>query len=107
MRIKTLGIVLMSAMSLFTAFYWVTDPARREGAYQTQIAALVAYGQQMFGPPTTANDHTANCARCHGAAGTGGPVGTTGRLAPNLHSKSIYDKVKTQSGGALTASSRP
>ena len=52
MRIKTLGIVLMSAMALFTAFYWVTDPARRETAYQTQIEELVAYGQQMFGPPT-------------------------------------------------------
>ena len=32
MRIKTIGIVLISAMALFTAFYWVTDPARREKA---------------------------------------------------------------------------
>lgn len=107
MRIKTLGIVLMSAMSLFTAFYWVTDPARRESAYQTQVKALVAYGQEMFGPPTAANDHTANCARCHGADGTGGPVGTTGRLAPNLHSKSIYDKLRTQNGGSFTEIRKP
>ena len=102
MRIKTLGIVLMSAMGLFTAFYWVTDPARRETAYKTQIEELVAYGQQMFGPPTAANDHTANCAGCHGADGTGGPVGNTGRLAPNLHSKSIFDKLKAQNGGSFT-----
>ncbi len=102
MRIKTLGIVLMSAMGLFTAFYWVTDPARRETAYKSQIEELVAYGQQMFGPPTAVNDHTANCAGCHGADGTGGPVGTTGRLAPNLHSKSIFDKLKAQNGGSFT-----
>jgi mono/diheme cytochrome c family protein len=107
MRIKTLGIVLMSAMGLFTAFYWVTDPARRETAYKSQIEELVAYGQQMFGPPTAANDHTANCAGCHGADGTGGPVGNTGRLAPNLHSKSIFDKLKAQNGGSFTDIRKP
>jgi hypothetical protein len=36
MRIKTLGIVLISALSLFTAFYWVTDPARREHEFAAQ-----------------------------------------------------------------------
>lgn len=107
MRIKTLGIVLMSAMSLFTAFYWVTDPARREAAYQTQIKNLVAYGQEMFGLPIAANPNTANCARCHGADGTGGPVGNTGRLAPNLHSKSILDKLKVQNGGSFTEIRKP
>ena len=107
MRIKTLGIVLMSAMGLFTAFYWVTDPARRETAYKSQIEELVAYGKQMFGPPTAVNDHTANCAGCHGADGTGGPVGNTGRLAPNLHSKSIFDKLKAQNGGSFTDIRKP
>jgi cytochrome c553 len=102
MRIKTLGIVLISALSLFTAFYWLTDPARRESAYQTQIKELVAYGQEMFGPPTAANDHTANCATCHGADGTGGPVGKTGRLAPNLHARSIFEKLKAYNGGSFT-----
>jgi mono/diheme cytochrome c family protein len=107
MRIKTLGIVLMTAMSLFTAFYWVTDPARREAAYQTQVKELVAYGQQMFGANTPSNDHTANCARCHGAEGTGGPVGDTGRVAPNLHSKSIFEKLKVQNGGSFTEIRKP
>jgi mono/diheme cytochrome c family protein len=107
MRIKTLGIVLISAMSLFTAFYWLTDPARRETAYQTQLTELVAYGKQMFGANTPSNDHTANCARCHSADGTGGPVGDTGRLAPNLHSKSIFEKLKAQNGGSFTEIRKP
>jgi len=102
MRIKTLGIVLISALSLFTAFYWLTDPARREDAYKTQNQELVAYGLEMFGDVTDANDHTANCANCHGKDGTGGPVGDTGRLAPNLHSKSIYEKLRAQNGGSFT-----
>jgi mono/diheme cytochrome c family protein len=107
MRIKTLGIVLVTAMSLFTAFYWITDPARRETAYQTQLKELVAYGQEMFGPNTIGNDHTANCARCHGADGTGGPVGDTGRQAPNLHAKSIYEKLRAQNGGSFTDVRKP
>jgi len=107
MRIKTLGIVLISAMSLFTAFYWLTDPARREHEYQTQNEELVAYGQEMFGDVTPENDHTANCAKCHGKDGTGGPVGDTGRLAPNLHSKSIYEKLKAQSGGSFSEIRKP
>ncbi|MGZ6299597.1 MAG: c-type cytochrome [Candidatus Limnocylindria bacterium] len=107
MRIKTLGIVLISALSLFTAFYWLTDPARREDAFKTQNSELVAYGQQMFGANTPENDHTANCAGCHGKDGTGGPVGDTGRLAPNLHSKSIYEKLKAQNGGSFTDIRKP
>jgi mono/diheme cytochrome c family protein len=107
MRIKTLGIVLISALSLFTAFYWLTDPARREGEYQNQIKELVAYGEEMFGDVTPANDHTANCAGCHGKDGTGGPVGDTGRLAPNLHSKSIFEKLKAQNGGTFTEIRKP
>lgn len=107
MRIKTLGIVLISALSLFTAFYWLTDPARREDAYQTQIKELVAYGEEMFGPNTPDNDHTANCAGCHGLDGTGGQVGDTGRVAPNLHSRSIYEKLKAQGGGSFTEIRKP
>jgi mono/diheme cytochrome c family protein len=107
MRIKTLGVVLITALSLFTAFYWLTDPARREDAYKTQLEELVAYGQQMFGDVTPENDHTANCAKCHGEDGTGGPVGDTGRLAPNLHSKSIYEKLKAQNGGTFTEVRKP
>ena len=44
--------------------------------------------------PEALSDAAANCARCHGATGEGGPVGNTGRLAPNLHSASIAAKLK-------------
>lgn len=107
MRIKTLGIVLISALSLFTAFYWLTDTARREDEFQTQNEELVAYGEEMFGDVTPENDHTANCAACHGKDGTGGQVGKTGRTAPNLHSKSIYEKLKAQNGGSFTEIRKP
>jgi mono/diheme cytochrome c family protein len=102
MRIKTLGIVLISALSLFTAFYWLTDAARREDAYQTQIKELVAYGTEVFKAADPAFPDRAGCAGCHGKDGTGGPVGDTGRMAPNLHSKSIYEKLKVQAGGSFT-----
>ncbi|MDP9467150.1 MAG: cytochrome c [Chloroflexota bacterium] len=105
MRIKTLGVVLVSAMSLFTAFYWLTDGARREARFETQIEELLAYGEEVFGP--SADDTTANCAACHGADGTGGQVGTTGRTAPNLHSKSIYEKLKAGNGGSFTEFRKP
>ncbi len=107
MRFKTLGIVLLSAMALFTAFYWITDPARRNTAYDDQFTELVAYGKEMFGPKTAANENTADCAACHGADGTGGQVGKSGRLAPNLHAKSILAKLKFQGGGVFTEVRRP
>jgi mono/diheme cytochrome c family protein len=102
MRIKTLGIVLITALSLFTAFYWLTDPARREDAYKTQNEELVAYGEEVFKPDDPAFPDRAGCASCHGIDGTGGKVRNTDRLAPNLHSKSIYEKLKVQNGGSFT-----
>ncbi len=107
MRIKTLGIVLISALSLFTAFYWLTDPARREHEYVTQNEELVAYGEEVFKPDDPAFPDRAGCASCHGIDGTGGEVGTTGRLAPNLHSKSIHEKLKAQAGGSFTEIRKP
>jgi cytochrome c553 len=107
MRIKTLAVVLISAMSLFTAFYWITDPARREAAYQTQIKELLAYGAEVFMPADPQFPDHAGCASCHGIDGTGGQVGTTGRLAPNLHSKSIYEKLRAQNGGSFTDIRKP
>ena len=105
MRFKTVGIVLIGAMALFTAFYWLTDPARREARYASQTEELLAYGKHMFGP--SADNTTADCARCHGADGTGGQVPGTERLAPNLHSKTILAKLKRQAGGGFTEFRRP
>lgn len=107
MRIKTVAIVLISAMSLFTAFYWLTDSARREAAFQTQIKELLAYGEEIFKPADIQFPERAGCADCHGVDGTGGQVGKTGRLAPNLHSKSIYEKLRTQNGGTFTDIRKP
>lgn len=102
MRIKTLGIVLISALSLFTAFYWLTDPARRQDAFDTQVEELIAYGEEVFKPDDVQFPDRAGCANCHGIDGTGGQVGTTGRQAPNLHSKSIFEKLRAQNGGTFT-----
>lgn len=107
MRIKTLGIVLISALSLFTAFYWLTDSARREDAFDTQVEELLAYGEEVFKPADIAFPDRAGCASCHGIDGTGGEVGKTGRLAPNLHSKSIFEKLKAQNGGSFTEIRKP
>jgi mono/diheme cytochrome c family protein len=176
MRLKTLGVFLLTAMAFFTALYWLTDASRRDAAFAAQQEELLAFGEQIFGPDTvvveahitggaidppeveipvngtirffndTGQDQVvstggsaafevpikagadsarkfstegtfavtstdggtvsvtvgpealsaaaANCARCHGATGEGGPVGDTGRLAPNLHSASIANKLK-------------
>lgn len=58
MRFKTLGIVLVSAMALFTAFYWITDPARRDTRYEDQFADLLTYGEDMFAPDNIIYDVT-------------------------------------------------
>lgn len=95
MRAKTLGVFLIIGFAFFTALYWVSDEPRRESRFQEDQAELLEYGHELFGPPTPDNQVTANCARCHGADGTGGPVGDTGVNAPNLHSASIVQKLKT------------
>ena len=75
MRAKTLGVFLITAFAFFTALYWMTDASRREARFEAVNEDLLAYGQQLFGPPTPQVAVTANWARCHGADGTGGQVG--------------------------------
>jgi mono/diheme cytochrome c family protein len=94
MRAKTLGVFLMIGLAFFVAIYWVTDLQRREAHFEEVQADLLAYGEELFGPTTPDIPVTANCAQCHGADGTGGEVGDTGRRAPNLHSASIAEKLK-------------
>ena len=36
MRLKTLGVFLMTAMAFFTALYWLTDASRRDTVYAAQ-----------------------------------------------------------------------
>ena len=94
MRAKTLGVFLLIGFALFTAVYWLTDEMRRQATFDEQQANLMTYGEELFGPPTPEVAVTANCANCHGKDGTGGEVGDTGQRAPNLHSRSIYEKLK-------------
>ncbi len=95
MTAKTLGVLLVTVLAFFTAAYWLTDTERRDARYEALQVELVEYGQSVFGPPTPENPAVANCAQCHGPDGTGGQVGNTGRQAPNLHSRSLYEKLRS------------
>ena len=94
MTAKTLGVILVGILAIFTAFYWISDTSRRDVRYEELQAELVEYGTIMFGPPTDEYPATANCAQCHGPDGTGGQVGNTGAQAPNLHSRSLSEKLR-------------
>jgi mono/diheme cytochrome c family protein len=56
--------------------------------------------------PEALNPAAANCARCHGPTGHGGPVGDTGVMAPNLHSRSLAEKWQA-TGGAVAKEGQP
>ncbi|MDQ2941937.1 MAG: c-type cytochrome [Chloroflexota bacterium] len=97
MRLKTLGVVLITALALFGVFYWVTDTPRRTSNLEAEKAALLAYGTELFALPTTEKPANPGCAQCHGPEGKGGEVGNTGVKAPNLHSPSIATKLQANS----------
>jgi mono/diheme cytochrome c family protein len=96
MRLKTLGVVFVSVLALFTVVYWLTDKPRLEAATASQEEHVLAYGEEVFGPPTDELPAAANCARCHGPEGEGGaiPGDPSGRQAPNLHSRRIADRLR-------------
>jgi len=56
--------------------------------------------------PEFLNPAAANCARCHGADGHGGPIGDTGVVAPDLHSRSLALKWQA-TGGAVAGGGQP
>ncbi len=95
MRLKTLGVFLITLMALFTMFYWVTDGSRRTAAKTSEDKELLAYGSVVFANDAS-NPSSAGCARCHGPDGKGGkvPNDPNGAIAPNLHSASIAAKLK-------------
>lgn len=94
MGAKTLGVILITALALFTAVYWLTDDQRRDARFEEIQTELLHYGEEVFGPPTAEVPATANCAQCHGPEGMGGEVGDTGIQAPNLHSRSLFEKLR-------------
>jgi mono/diheme cytochrome c family protein len=92
MRLKTLGVVLVTALAAFTMLYWVTDNGRRDEVAVSQEDELLEFGKVIFSNDPS-EPAAAGCAQCHGADGTGGEPGAQ-VVGPNLHSRSLADKLK-------------
>ena len=95
MRLKTLGVVLVTALAAFTILYWVTDDGRRQAIAAEHEEELLHYGEVIFSNDP-AEAAAAGCANCHGADGRGGDPDAT-VIGPNLHSRRIADKLKANS----------
>jgi mono/diheme cytochrome c family protein len=98
MRLKTLGVLLVTALAAFTMLYWFTDTMRREAVVKQQDEELLEFGEVIFSNDPT-QPAAAGCARCHGAEGEGGPIPNDpdGRQAPSLHTASLANKLKVNS----------
>jgi len=92
MLLKTLGVVLTTALAVFTLLYWVTDDARRDAIDAEHEEELRHFGEIIFSNDP-AEPAAAGCANCHGPDGTGGEAGAP-VIGPNLHSRSIADKLR-------------
>jgi len=94
MRLKTLGVLLVTVVSLFTMLYWLTDGLRRDTIAAEQSEELEAYGEIIYSEDP-AEPVAVGCARCHGPAGEGGkiPNDPDGRSAPSLRSSTLADKL--------------
>jgi mono/diheme cytochrome c family protein len=95
MRLKTLGVVLVTALAAFTILYWVTDDGRRQAIAAEHEEELLHYGEVIFSNDP-AEAAAAGCANCHGTDGRGGDPDAT-VIGPNLHSRRIADKLKANS----------
>ncbi len=95
MRLKTLGVLVLTSLALFTLVYWVTDGPRRTSAETSLEDEQLAYGKVVFANDPN-NPSSAGCARCHGKDGKGGPVPNdpNGAVAPDLHGKRVADRLK-------------
>lgn len=95
MRLKTLGVLLTTALAAFTMLYWLTDQPRRDTIAGEQEEELIHFGELIF----SENDDepaAAACARCHGPEGEGGliPNDPDGRSAPSLRTATLADKLR-------------
>ena len=95
MRLKTLGVFLVLALSVFTMAYWLSDGLRRDTIAVEQTDELEHYGEIIYSEDV-AEPAAAGCARCHGAEGEGGeiPNDPNGRSAPSLRSSTLADKLR-------------
>jgi mono/diheme cytochrome c family protein len=95
MRLKTLGVLVTTVLALFTMFYWLTDTPRRESIAAEDEAELLEYAEVIFSDDSS-NPASVGCARCHGAEGRGGDPDAQ-VIGPNLHSRTIADKLRANS----------
>lgn len=92
MRLKTLGVVLTTALAAFTMLYWLTDAPRREAIAVEQEEELLHFGEIIFSVDET-EPAAAGCAQCHGADGMGGEEGAQ-VVGPSLHTQSLAAKLQ-------------
>jgi mono/diheme cytochrome c family protein len=95
MRLKTLGVLLTLAVSMFTMLYWLSDGLRRDTIAAEQAEELEHFGEIIYSEDP-AEPAAAGCARCHGAEGEGGliPNDPNGRSAPSLRTSTLADKLR-------------
>jgi cytochrome c550 len=95
MRVKTLGVLVMTVLSVLVLLYWLTDGSRRAAATREEEVAQLAYGKVVFASNPD-NPSSAGCARCHGADGQGGPVPNDPNhaIAPDLHGSRVAQRLK-------------
>jgi len=94
MRIKTLGVLMVTVLAGFTMLFWFTDTSRRASIAAAQEEELLHFGEIIFSEDAT-EPAAAGCARCHGADGTGGeiPNDPDGRRAPSLRTAALANKL--------------
>jgi mono/diheme cytochrome c family protein len=95
MRLKTLGVLLVTAVAVFTMLYWLTDGTRREQIAAEHDDELLQFGEVIFSDDPS-EPAAAGCARCHGPDGEGGeiPNDPDGRSAPSLRTAALANKLK-------------
>jgi mono/diheme cytochrome c family protein len=92
MRLKTLGVLMLSALAIGIMLFWLTDGMRREAIAVEQEEELLHFGEIIFSDDDT-EPAAAGCAQCHGAEGTGGEEGAP-VVGPSLHTRSLADKLR-------------
>ena len=95
MRLKTLGVILVTVLAAFTLLFWITDGMRREAFDREHDEELAHLGEIVFSDDPS-EPAAAGCARCHGAEGEGGeiPNDPNGRTAPSLRTRDLANKLR-------------
>ena len=95
MRLKSLGVILVTAIAAFTMLYWITDNGRREAVAVEQDEELIHFGEIIYSDDPS-EPAAAGCARCHGPEGEGGPIPNDpeGRSAPSLRTPTLAEKLR-------------